>query len=52
LTSCGAGIRGSSWWYGHELPGRVGLHHHTMFPYGAYECSDGRSVIVASANAL
>lgn len=36
------------WWYGHTLPGRVGLNHHTMFPYGAYECSDGRSVIVAA----
>ncbi|WP_236794236.1 CaiB/BaiF CoA-transferase family protein [Amycolatopsis sp. GM8] len=36
------------WWYGHELPGRVGLNHHTMFPYGAYECGDGRSVIVAA----
>ncbi|GAA1559910.1 CaiB/BaiF CoA-transferase family protein [Kribbella lupini] len=36
------------WWYGEKLPGRVGLNHHTMFPYGAYECADGRSVIVAA----
>lgn len=36
------------WWYGDKLPGRVGLNHHTMFPYGAYECSDGRSVIAAA----
>lgn len=36
------------WWYGEKLPGRVGLNHHTMFPYGAYECSDDRSVIVAA----
>ncbi|MEU9213794.1 CaiB/BaiF CoA-transferase family protein [Streptomyces sp. NPDC048415] len=36
------------WWYRHTNPERVGLNHHTMFPYGAYECADGRSVIVAA----
>lgn len=36
------------WWYQHRLPGRVGLHHHTMFPYGAYATSDGQKVVVAA----
>lgn len=36
------------YWYENMVPGRVGLHHHTMFPYGAYETSDGRSVVVAA----
>lgn len=35
-------------WYQGQTPGRVGLHHHTMFPYGAYPTSDGRAVIVAA----
>jgi itaconate CoA-transferase len=35
-------------WYGGRLPQRVGLHHHTMAPYGPYPCADGRSVIVAA----
>lgn len=35
-------------WYGGRLPQRVGLHHHTMTPYGPYPCSDGKSVIVAA----
>ncbi|MDQ0382492.1 CaiB/BaiF CoA transferase family protein [Amycolatopsis thermophila] len=36
------------WWYGGTEPGRVGLNHHTMFPYGAYDCADERQVIVAA----
>jgi itaconate CoA-transferase len=35
-------------WYGGRLPQRVGLHHHTMAPYGPYPCADGKSVIVAA----
>lgn len=35
-------------WYQQATPGRVGLHHHTMFPYGAYETSDDRHVILAA----
>lgn len=34
-------------WYGGKLPQRVGLHHHTMAPYGPYPCGDGRTVILA-----
>lgn len=36
------------WWYQHKLPGRVGLHHHTMFPYGMYRTSDGGGVVIAA----
>lgn len=35
------------YWYGGKLPERVGLHHHTMAPYGPYVTGDGRSVVVA-----
>ncbi|MGH3756699.1 CaiB/BaiF CoA transferase family protein [Actinophytocola sp.] len=35
------------WWYGRRTPGRVGLHHHTMAPYGPYRAGDGKIVIVA-----
>lgn len=35
-------------WYGNRVPQRVGLHHHTMAPYGPYPCGDGRMVIVAA----
>jgi crotonobetainyl-CoA:carnitine CoA-transferase CaiB-like acyl-CoA transferase len=35
-------------WYGNKLPQRVGLHHHTMAPYGPYPCGDDRMVIVAA----
>ena len=35
-------------WYGDRLPKRVGLHHHTMAPYGPYPCADGKMVIVAA----
>jgi itaconate CoA-transferase len=36
------------YWYSGKVPERVGLHHHTMAPYGPYACSDGRNVIVAA----
>jgi crotonobetainyl-CoA:carnitine CoA-transferase CaiB-like acyl-CoA transferase len=36
------------WWYQGQRPGRVGLHHHTMFPYGTYTAGDGKGVIVAA----
>ena len=34
-------------WYGGKAPVRVGLHHHTMAPYGPYMAADGKQVIVA-----
>jgi formyl-CoA transferase len=36
------------YWYGGKLPQRVGLHHHTMAPYGPYPCRDGKQVILAA----
>ena len=36
------------YWYRGELPKRVGLHHHTMTPYGPYPTKDDRMVIVAA----
>lgn len=36
------------WWYQGQRPGRVGRHHHTMFPYGTYQAGDGKGVIVAA----
>lgn len=36
------------WWYQGQRPGRVGVHHHTMFPYGTYTAGDGKGVIVAA----
>lgn len=36
------------YWYRGELPKRVGVHHHTMTPYGPYSTKDGRAVIVAA----
>lgn len=35
-------------WYGGKAPSRVGLHHHTMAPYGPYMAGDGKQVIVAA----
>ncbi|MGI6852118.1 CaiB/BaiF CoA transferase family protein [Mesorhizobium sp. 1B3] len=35
-------------WYGGKAPQRVGLHHHTMAPYGPYMAGDGKQVIVAA----
>jgi itaconate CoA-transferase len=36
------------WWYQGRRPGRVGRHHHTMFPYGTYVADDGRGVVLAA----
>jgi len=36
------------YWYRGKLPERVGVHHHTMTPYGPYPTKDGRMVIVAA----
>lgn len=38
------------YWYRGQLPKRVGLHHHTMTPYGPYEAKDGRMVIMAAGS--
>lgn len=38
-------------WYRDREPGRVGLHHHTMAPYGPYQCSDGKVIVAAGAGA-
>lgn len=38
------------YWYRGELPKRVGLHHHTMTPYGPYTAQDGRAVILAAGS--
>lgn len=38
------------WWYRDQLPERVGLHHHTMTPYGPYASKDGRMVILAAGS--
>ncbi|HMN70293.1 MAG TPA: CaiB/BaiF CoA-transferase family protein [Rhodoblastus sp.] len=38
------------YWYRNSVPARVGLHHHTMTPYGPYAASDGRMVIVAAGS--
>ncbi|OGK95548.1 MAG: hypothetical protein A2W08_13680 [Candidatus Rokubacteria bacterium RBG_16_73_20] len=38
------------YWYRGELPKRVGLHHHTMTPYGPYTAKDGRAVILAAGS--
>jgi len=36
------------YWYANQLPKRVGLHHHTMAPYGPYPAGDGLMVILAA----
>ena len=36
--------------YGGKVPPRAGLSHPTIVPYGAYECSDGKSVLIAIQN--
>ncbi len=39
-----------TWAYGHHEPPRLGLHHPTIAPYGAYPCGDGASVLLAIQN--
>ncbi len=36
--------------YGGKPPARVGLKHPTIAPYGAYECSDGKAVLISIQN--
>ena len=36
--------------YGGREPPRLGLHHPTIAPYGAYRCGDGRRVLIAVQN--
>ncbi|MEQ8443325.1 MAG: CaiB/BaiF CoA-transferase family protein [Alphaproteobacteria bacterium] len=36
--------------YGGVTPGRVGLHHPTIAPYGAYPCGDGIPVLFSIQN--
>ncbi|MGZ6798248.1 MAG: CaiB/BaiF CoA transferase family protein [Mycobacteriaceae bacterium] len=35
-------------WYQGVRPGRVGMNHHTMFPYGVYQTGDGKGVVIAA----
>ena len=36
--------------YGGRTPGRAGLNHPTIAPYGAYECGDGKAVLISIQN--
>ena len=36
--------------YGGKVPARAGLNHPTIAPYGAYEGSDGKSVLISIQN--
>ncbi len=36
--------------YGGQTPGRHGLNHPTIAPYGAYECGDGKAVLISIQN--
>jgi crotonobetainyl-CoA:carnitine CoA-transferase CaiB-like acyl-CoA transferase len=36
--------------YGGKVPERAGLNHPTIAPYGAYECSDGKAVLISIQN--
>jgi len=36
--------------YAGKAPGRAGLHHATIAPYGAYPCGDGRHVVLSIQN--
>ncbi len=36
--------------YGGVEPPKLGLHHPTIAPYGAYACGDGRAVLIAIQN--
>lgn len=38
------------YWYRGQLPERVGMHHHTMTPYGPYRARDGRAVVLAAGS--
>lgn len=36
--------------YGGKTPGRPGLNHPTIAPYGAYECGDGKPLLISIQN--
>lgn len=36
--------------YGGATPARIGLKHPTIAPYGAYECADGKVLLIAIQN--
>lgn len=36
--------------YGAQTPGRPGLNHPTIAPYGAYECGDGKPLLISIQN--
>ncbi|MCY7314341.1 MAG: CoA transferase [Rubrivivax sp.] len=36
--------------YGGKAPGRVGLKHPTIAPYGGFTCADGRDVVISVQN--
>ncbi len=36
--------------YGHRDPGRQGLKHPTIAPYGAYPCADGKFILISIQN--
>lgn len=36
--------------YGGKRPERAGLNHPTIAPYGAYECSDGKALLISIQN--
>lgn len=36
--------------YGHTPPQRVGLQHPTIAPYGAFECADGKAILISIQN--
>ncbi len=36
--------------YGHAPPQRVGVRHPTIAPYGAFQCSDGKDVLLSIQN--
>jgi len=38
------------WRYAGIVPPRLGLHHPTIAPYGAYRCGDGKELLVAIQN--
>lgn len=37
-------------YYGGQTPGRPGLNHPTIAPYGAYECGDGKALLISIQN--
>jgi len=36
--------------YGQKTPGRLGLKHPTIAPYGAFECADGKPLLISIQN--